>query len=288
MNGFDAGFDDAFRRKIERLALITQKRTGRRRRVGLGLDFVDHREYVPGDDLRRLDWNLFGRLERPLVRVFEEDQDLPIHLLVDRSASMGLGAPAKLRLGLQTAAALAYVGLAAGDQVAVGTVGCDLDPSCPIGRGTGWIHRILTHLRSVTPEGGTDLGQAVRTFLSSSPRPGVVVLISDLFDTGGHEDAIARLKHARFDVVVIQIFATVDEAHDLPDEAILVDAETGRERWVSNLSALRSAYEERFAKRRSDLLTFCKRRSIRFFEAPCTMPFEALALRILRVRGARG
>jgi uncharacterized protein (DUF58 family) len=288
VNGFDAGFDDAFRRKIERLALITQNRKIRRRRVGLGLDFVDHREYVPGDDLRRLDWNLFGRLSRPLVRVFEEDQDLPIHLLVDRSASMGLGAPAKLRLGLQTAVALAYVGLAAGDQVAVRTLGRDLDPGYPIGRGTGRIHRILAQLDAVTPEGGTDLGQAVRSFLRPTPRPGVLVLISDLFDTAGYEDAIARLKHAHFDVAIIQIFAPVDEGRDIPDEAILVDAETGRERWVSNLSAIRSAYDERFARRRSHVLTFCKRRAIRYFEIPCTMPFETLALRILRVRGALG
>ncbi len=102
----------------------------RGRRVGAGLEFADHRDYVPGDDLRYLDWNLYGRLERRALRLFEEDEDLPIDVLVDASRSMAMGAPPKLELALQVGAALAYVALANLDRVAVTVLGRPSRPAC--------------------------------------------------------------------------------------------------------------------------------------------------------------
>ncbi len=121
-------FDERFLRKLESLAILTRRsrisfgqiRAERRsRRVGAGIEFADHRDYVPGDDLRYLDWNLYGRMERLLVRLFEEDEDLSIYVLFDASASMGVGTPPKLDLAMQVGAALGYVGLANLDRVSL-------------------------------------------------------------------------------------------------------------------------------------------------------------------------
>src|SRR6185436_13191622 len=119
-------FDDVFLRKLERLAVVAKRVAARHgrgerrtRHVGSGIEFADHRDYAPGDDLRHLDWNLYGRLERPLVRLFDEDEDLPVYVLVDSSASMGLGQPRKLDLARAVAAALAYVALTNLDRVAI-------------------------------------------------------------------------------------------------------------------------------------------------------------------------
>ncbi len=124
-------FDERFIRKLESLVLAIRRtpagsaRAARRsRRIGAGLEFADHRDYTPGDDPRHLDWSLYGRLERLAVRLYEEDEDLSIDVLVDASASMATGQPSKLDLALQIGAALAYVGLANLDRVAVTPARC--------------------------------------------------------------------------------------------------------------------------------------------------------------------
>ena len=147
-------FDDRFLRKLESLALtIRARRPGdrterRSRRVGAGLEFADHRDYVPGDDLRYLDWNLYGRLERLAVRLFEEDEDLSIYVLFDASASMAMGRPPKLDLAIQVGAALAYVGLSNLDRVAVTALGAEA-AGPPPARGKARILPILRYLDAV-------------------------------------------------------------------------------------------------------------------------------------------
>ena len=119
------------------------------KRVGAGLEFADHRDYAAGDDLRYLDWNLYGRLGRLALRLFQEEEDLLIEVLVDASASMSVGSPPKLDLALQIGAALAYVGLANLDRVALTPLGDDQAPVLPPARGKGAILPILRFLDGV-------------------------------------------------------------------------------------------------------------------------------------------
>ena len=171
--GRDAGptrrFDETFLRRLETLRVVTKRaslgqlRADRRsRRVGAGIEFADHRDYVAGDDLRILDWSLYGRMERLLVRLFEEDEDLAIDVLVDSSASMGVGAPPKLDLAAQIGAALAYVGLANLDRVAVTTLGDGLGEGLSPARGKGHILRVLEFLDAARASGRTSLAAAAR------------------------------------------------------------------------------------------------------------------------------
>ncbi len=198
-------FDDRFLRKLESLALTIRRTTAgrshgmrRSRRVGAGLEFADHRDYVPGDDLRYLDWNLYGRLERRALRLYEEDEDLSIDVLVDASASMAMGRPPKLDLAFQIGAALAYVGLSNLDRVAVTALGAEA-AGPPPARGKARILPILRYLDVVRPPQRTSrpsLAAAVREFLSRrrGRRRGLVALVSDFYDPAGARAALELVR----------------------------------------------------------------------------------------------
>ncbi|MCL2451180.1 MAG: DUF58 domain-containing protein, partial [Polyangiaceae bacterium] len=117
-------FDDEFQRKLDYLALVSRRvfsgrlRAERRtKKSGSGVEFADHRDYQPGDDFRSLDWNVYQRFDRLLVRLYEEEEDLTIHFVLDTSASMAFGGGRKLAYAKRVVAALAYVGLANLDRV---------------------------------------------------------------------------------------------------------------------------------------------------------------------------
>lgn len=285
-------FDEAFLRKLDRLAVVAKRVAARQgrgerhtRRVGAGIEFADHRDYAPGDDLRHLDWNLYGRLERPLVRLFDEDEDLPVYILVDTSGSMGVGAPPKLRLALETAAALAYVALGNLDRVALYPVTNGLGTGLGVVRGKGQIHPILALLAAQRPDGRTDLRAAVTALVQRHRRRGVVVLLSDFYDPAGYEEALDRLRYGRFEPVVVQLTAPDEAAPPLRGEVILVDAESGEERVVTVTGGLAEAYRQRFAARQAALERFCRERAIACVQARSDHPFEDLVLHVFRAGG---
>jgi uncharacterized protein (DUF58 family) len=285
-------FDDAFLRKLERLAVVAKRVAAlhgrgerRTRRVGAGIEFADHRDYAPGDDLRHLDWNLYGRLERPLVRLYDEDEDLPVYVLVDSSASMGLGEPRKLDLARAVAAALAYVALTNLDRVAVHAAGEGLGPGLGLLRGKGQIHPMLDLLASLRPAGRTQLGSALTGLVQRHQRRGVVVVISDFYDPAGCEEGLNRLRYGRFEPVIVQITAPDEAAPAMRGELTVVDVETDEERTVTVTPALVAAYRQRYETRLRALSRFCRERAIPCFQVSSAQPLEDLVLRILRSGG---
>jgi uncharacterized protein (DUF58 family) len=290
-----AAFDEGFLRKLERLAVVAKRVVAlhgrgerRTRHVGAGIEFADHRDYVPGDDLRHLDWNLYGRLERPLVRMFDEDEDLPVYLLVDASASMGMGTPPKLKLAREVAAALAYVALTNLDRVAIYPAGAALGTGMGLLRGRAQIHPLLTLLSGLRPDGRTDLGAAVSGLVQRHRRRGVVVLLSDFFDPAGAEHGLDRLRYGRFEPVVVQINAPDEAAPPLRGEVTLVDAETGEERPLTITAAVAEAYRERYQARLRALARFCRERAIPCVQVTSDHALEDLVLRVLRGGGIVG
>lgn len=284
--------DAGFLRKLERLALLA-KRLGhgglrgerQTRHVGAGLEFADHRAYAPGDDLRRLDWSLFARLERPLVRLFVEEEDLPLYLLADTSGSMGIGTPPKLRLAIQVTAALAYVGLGALDRVSVCLGGAASSRELGPLRGKDQIHGVLTFLAQVRAAGETDLDTMVGRFLAQQRRRGMVVMLSDFFDRRGAERALDRLRHARFDPVVVQITAAEDRHAPEDGELVVVDVETGDERPMLVGPSERAAYESAMAKRLLGLQRHCASQGLHHFAVSAEQPFDEVVLRLFRAGG---
>ena len=289
-------FDDRFLRQLESLALTVRRTNAgekhgirRSRRVGAGLEFADHRDYVPGDDLRTLDWNLYGRLERRAVRLYEEDEDLSIDVLVDASASMGLGRPPKLELALQIGAALGYVGLANLDRVAVTALG-EAPIGLPPARGKARILALLRVLDGVQAGGRASLTEAVRHFLArqTARRRGLVVLISDFFDPAGPAAALELVRRHRRDAIAIRVSAPDELSPALRGDLTLRDVETGEERELTVSPAVLADYARRHAAWVRGLEGHCRERAIPCFAVTSDQPFDAVVLRLFRNSGLLG
>ncbi len=295
-------FDDRFLRKLESLALTIRRTAAgrlhgmrRSRRVGAGLEFADHRDYVPGDDLRHLDWNLYGRLERRALRLYEEDEDLSIDVLVDASASMALGRPPKLDLALQIGAALAYVGLSNLDRVAVSALGAEA-AGPPPGRGKARILPILRHLDTVRPRppaapgARASLAADVRELLSRrrGRRRGLVALVSDFYDPAGARAALELVRRNRLEAIAVQISAPDELAPQLRGDLQLCDAETGELLDLTVSPRALAAYEQRHAALLRELAGYCRERAIPCFTLSSDQPFDAVVLRMFRTGGLLG
>jgi uncharacterized protein (DUF58 family) len=286
-------FAEDFVQRLGHLELAMRRgrasgRAGQRstRRPGRGLEFSDHRAYVPGDDIRHFDWNLYARLGRPMVRLFQEETDLGVHILVDRSASMAAGQPSKLVLALRLAAALSLVGQGGGDHVSIMTTS---DVLRDLSRPGATTAQLMTTLAGVTAGGRTDLAASLKAFLSRRPRRGLVFLLSDFFDAHPPEAALGWLGRHGFDAVVLVIAApeeiepTLDEA--LAGDVVLVDAETGEERRLSITPALLGAYRARVTARQQALSELCRARGIPCFHVLSNARFDDVVLRVLRAGG---
>jgi uncharacterized protein (DUF58 family) len=177
--------------KLDYLALVSRRvfagrlRAERRtKKSGSGVEFADHRDYVPGDDFRYLDWNVYQRFGRLLVRLYEEEEDLSIYLVIDASSSMGLSSKRKFRYAQRLCAALAYVGLANLDRITIVAATDRIEDRMPTARGKARIFKVLQFLRGLEPTGTTDLGDAMKTFVAQHKRRGLVIVLSDLYDPG--------------------------------------------------------------------------------------------------------
>src|SRR5690242_10417397 len=163
--------DPQFLARLERLELVSRKiflglMKGERRskRKGQSVEFADYRNYVKGDDLRFLDWNLYARLDRLFIRLFMEEEDLHFYVLIDNSLSMDFGKPSKLHFAKQVAAALAFVGLVNLDRVVIEAFNDRLTQSLPAVRGRRSLWRVLSFLNKVEPAGPSNLRESLRTF----------------------------------------------------------------------------------------------------------------------------
>jgi uncharacterized protein (DUF58 family) len=295
-------FDDRFLRKLESVALTIRRTTAgrspgmrRSRRVGAGLEFADHRDYVPGDDLRYLDWNLYGRLERRALRLYEEDEDLSIDVLVDASASMAMGRPPKLDLAFQIGAALAYVGLSNLDRVAATALGAEASGPPP-GRGKARILPILRYLDAVRPPqrssrtSRTSLAAAVRELLSRrrGRRRGLVALVSDFYDPAGATVALELVRRNRLEAIAVQISAPDELTPQLRGDLQLCDAETGEVHDLTISPRALGDYAQRHAALLRELAGYCRERAVPCFTVSSDQPFDAIVLRMFRAGGLLG
>ncbi|MFL5306524.1 MAG: DUF58 domain-containing protein [Polyangia bacterium] len=289
-------FDERFMRKLETLELAVRRAAGARargirrtRRIGAGLELADHRDYVPGDDLRYLDWNLYGRLDRRALRLFEEDEDVAIDVIVDASGSMGMGTPPKIDLALQVGAALAYVGLANLDRVAVTALG-DGASSLPAQRGKNRILGILRLFEEVAAEGRQPLSAALRAHLGrrASRRGGVAVLISDFYDPAGARAALDLLRANRLMPIAIQVTAPDELAPALRGDVRVRDVETGEAHDLTISPAAVTSYLQRLAALRRALEGHCRERGIPCFAVTSDQPLDAVVLRMFRTGGLLG
>jgi len=247
-------FDEAFLRQLERLLLLMRSPVrgglkGGRRSVkrGQSVEFADYREYALGDDLRQLDWNVYARLERLFVKLFVEEEDVTVTLLLDASMSMDTGTPSKLVFAKRAAAALGYIGLASEDRVAVSALTGRTSRRRAALRGSGRVFRLLADLSAVeAAEGPTDLLAAARHAAAQLHGRGVVVLLSDLLDPAA-DRVIRELAATGSELIVLHVLSPEELDPPLEGDLRLVDMETEERVDITADLATIDAYKARLA-----------------------------------------
>ncbi len=281
-----------FLARLEQLELVSRKifmgrMKGERRskRKGQSVEFADYRNYVIGDDLRFLDWNLFARLDRLFIRLFMEEEDLHFYVLLDNSLSMDFGTPTKLHYAKQIAAALSFIGLVNMDRVVIEAVNDRLTQSMPAARGRHSLWRVMGFLQNIQPAGPSNLKRSLRSFSLKCSGKGIVVLLSDIMDKDGYEDALRYLVARQLDIYVIQILSQEEIEPEIVGDLKLVDIEDDDVAEVTVSGPLLKRYKQNLAAYRTKLHEFCARRGISCLFTSNQVPFERLVLTYLRQRG---
>jgi uncharacterized protein (DUF58 family) len=278
--------------QLERLELVSRKifrgrMKGERRskRKGQSVEFADFRGYVPGDDLRFIDWNTYARLDRLFLKMFLEEEDLHFYALIDASASMGFGEPTKLHCAKQLAAALGFIGLVRGDRVRIETLGQPARKPAPVLRGRQSLWRMLDHLEAIEPEETTSLAQGIKNFCVRNPGKGILILVSDLMDKQGYESALRYLVAREMDVYVVHALSADEIEPEIKGDLRLVDCEDGDTAEITVSAPLLARYRRTLAAFIDGAKTFCNRRGMSYLLARNDLPVEQLVTRYLRTRG---
>ena len=284
-----AFFTPEFLAQLERLTLASRRIfrgrvKGERKspRRGHSVEFCDYRAYGVGDDLRYVDWNAYARLDRLHVKLFVDEEDLCLHLLVDASASMDFGRPTKLDYATRLAAALGFVGLVGLERVGVGMLRERVAEGWPPARGRNQFPVLLDFLTGVKPAGATRLDEALASYAMRSRESGLAVIISDLLDPAGYEAGLRALMERRFDIHLIHLLAPEEIAPELAGDFRLTDAETGEVRELSvDREALRD-YRERLHSFLERAEGFCRAQEIGYHRVITDTPVEAFVLAQLK------
>lgn len=281
-----------FLSRLEQLELVTRKIFSGRmkgdklsKRKGQSVEFADYRQYTVGDDLRFLDWNLFARLDRLFIRLFLEEEDLHIHLLIDNSLSMGFGSPSKLQFAKQVAAALGFVGLTNLDRVAVEVFNDRVTQTLRGIRGRRSLWRLLDFLDHLEPAGPSDLTRSLRQFSMRCPGKGIAIVFSDFMDKSGFEEALRFLVARQLDIYVVHVLAPEEIDPPVVGDVKLIDCEDGDAAEISVSRPLLERYKKNLGAFRGSLHEFCTRRGITAMFAPSDTPFEGLVLNYFRRKG---
>lgn len=289
-------------RRLEQFQLLAARRAKSARRGerrsrarGQSVEFADYRNYVHGDDFRYLDWNLYGRLDRLFLKLYEEERELPVRILLDASESMTFGTPRKFDFARQVAAAVGYVGLCGFDRVSVVPFPADggaavADPRTRAAavaalrsvRGKRSARTFFENLGQLSPGGPADLNGALRRAALEARQPGLAVVVSDLLDPAGYESGLAALVSRGFQVSVVQVLSPEELAPGSFGDLRLVDAETGGVQEVTFGRFRLKAYQQSVRAYIQRLKEHCQARGITFFSAPSDLPLEDLLLRQLR------
>ncbi len=284
--------DPQFLHRLEQLELVSRKifqgrMKGERRskKKGQSVEFADFRNYVIGDDLRFLDWNLYARLDKLFLRLFFEEEDLHFYILLDNSLSMDFGNPTKLHYARQIAAALGFIGLVNLDRVVLEVFNNRLTQSLPALRGRRSLWRMMDFLQQIEPAGPSDMAKALRAFSLKCSGKGVVVVLSDFMDKGGYEEALRYLIARQLDIYIIQVLSQEEIEPEIVGDLRLTDIEDDDVAEITVSGPLLKRYKQNLAAYRAGMHEFCTRRGVSYLFTSNQVPFERLVLTYLRQKG---
>ena len=280
-------FTPEFLGRLERLSLDSRRPfrgrvKGERRspRKGQSVEFFDYRPYGVGDDLRYVDWNIFGRLDRLHVKLFLDEEDLRVHLLLDASASMGFGS--KLAHATRLAAALGFVALVNLERVGAAVLRESIAEGWPPTRGRNHFVMLLEFLSRIRPGGATGLNGALESYAVRSREPGVAIVLSDLLDPTGYETGLRALVERRFDVHVVHMLAPEEVSPPFSGDLRLIDGETGEVRELTLDGEALRGYRQRLQDFLGRAEGFCRAREIGYRRVVTDTPVEEFMLAELK------
>jgi uncharacterized protein (DUF58 family) len=228
--------------------------------LGAGMEFRDYRSYQPGDDIRRIDWNFYQRSGRLFLRLFEEERDLPVYVLLDCSDSMFFEDPPRANAAKQAAAILIGAALNEHNRPALYPFGSSLNTDFPAISNHRALPATLERLAALGPAGPTDLPAVLRRLRSLRLRRGVVAVISDFFDPGGIAALSEHLHGLPHKLLLVRLARDADANPQLDGELLLEDCETGGDVRVTITPAALDSYQRAFADFESKLLEFTAQR----------------------------
>ena len=281
-------------RRLEQFQLLAARRAKsslrgerRSRARGQSVEFADYRSYVPGDDFRYLDWNLYGRLERLFLKLYEEERELPVTIFLDASESMAFGEPRKFSFARQVAAAVAYVALCGFDRVSLIAFPDKPEEAATRGalrsvRGKKSALELFRNLGQLQAGGTADFNHALRRGALQARHAGLAVILSDFLDPAGYEDGLRALIGRRFQVSAVQILAPEELTPTAYGDLRLIDSETGGQQEVTFGKYRLKAYQQTVENYCQRLREYCRGRGIGFFRASSDTPLEELLLKQLR------
>lgn len=278
--------------RLERLELVSRKifrgrlkGERRSRRKGQSVEFADFRNYVPGDDLRFMDWNLYARLDKLFLKLFLEEEDLHFYALIDASSSMDFGDPTKLHYAKQLAAALGFVGLVRADRIKIEALNGSPQSGAPVLRGRRSLWRMLEYLDSVQPGSNVPLADGIKNFAIRNSGKGILVLLTDLLDKQGYEQALRMLLAQHMDVYVIHILSPEELHPDIKGDLRLVDSEDADVAEITVSRPLLDRYQKTLAAFVEGARNYCTRRGMVYMLASTEIPVEDVVTKYLRQRG---
>jgi len=288
-------FDTDFLKKLERLHLIAKrldwagaKGEHAASRKGYSLEFSDYRRYQRGDDLRYVDWNIYRRLDRLLLKVFTAEEEMNIYLLVDTSGSMAGSAaaaevePAKIGYAKKVAAALGYIGLKNLDRVGGAAFSSTLQAPLELGRGRTQILHLFGFLNGLSCAGPTDIRAAIHRFTALFPHPGLAVVVSDLFDPAGWRAAVEELARKKYQILIIHVLDEDELQPGVLGDVALVDAEGSRERRLFVDAELARRFQDELANYFREIESACASLGIDYLRTTTRVPFDEFVLKSLR------
>lgn len=283
----DRLFDERFLRQLDQLVLVSKQARrgqmqGERRSLkrGQSVEFADYRQYSRGDDFRLIDWNVFARLETLFLKLFVEEEDLTIHLLVDTSRSMDWGDPNKLKVARQLAGAMGYIALAGLDRVTASTIS-DKVELFPPHRGKQQAHTLFGFLQGLKTGGDADLGAVLTRYAQGARNPGPLLLISDLFDPTWQAGLRALLTR-RFDITILHVLSPEELNPTVAGDLRLKDIERGHELEITVDAAMLQRYEANLMAWQAELRQWCGARGISYATLSSASPIEEIVLTLLR------
>ncbi len=278
--------------RLERLELVSRKifrgrlkGERRSRRKGQSVEFADFRNYVHGDDLRFMDWNMYARLDKLFLKIFLEEEDLHFFALIDTSQSMSFGDPTKLFYAKQLAAALGFVGLIRADRVRIESLSSSRRHGGPVLRGRRSVWRMCEYLENLEPGDNVPLAQGVKNFCLRSSGKGILVLLTDLMDKTGYEQALKTLLAQQMDIYVIHILSPEELEPDIKGDLRLVDSEDADVAEITVSRPLLNRYKETLAAFIDGARNYCTRRGMTYMLANTGVPVEEMVTHYLRQRG---